>query len=902
MSYSDGLNELGKYLEEIDSETDHRLNRYSKNKIKLEKERDIFDKRVPFTTYFYTEENEKTINLDLLLRPPPPSGCCGDCFCTIWEVYTDGVDELTTLYEYIPGSVKAFLNGDLVTTFIETGPMTILFTGTFDEGDELKINYVYETGNDCTTEPYDVIEEVCTGSTVRDSFWNSSNITASSNGPWVSTTDIWNTGDWHTDSPTSPFGTGSSTFLTLSSGTIESYGQITQVGPAAFGVKKNYSASAPWNMNVVTGRFKFRLTNMTIPTTTGKSVKFTYGAAALKLNISSVGGSMQLITSLGTTTIAKTDWQVDTNYIAEIKLNLLNHTAVGNFYLSSVPDVIQDTVSGTTAANEQVGLGYSYAPWMGMFLESDNSTPWTVRLYYQENLSWHDSSATMETFNRIVSPSEYGWGGGWVTKDGQVPQNTPGIQWSVDGTGGIMTVTNGAATDGSGSFYELPDGPVDVRFSISDYATPSSSLLFMSFKQIPANSPSTGVSHRLTVDINENNTVITAGDTVRSQSTTINTTLFTGSPVNVHYQAKFSGAAIKLWPSGEDEPLEWTITVNAETKMEYISWFITDDTSESTTTFKIGPVITSAGTETGVAIVAPGPNASGLHGSGYLDISPQDEERENSIFSVAAPNLTLHGTSNGNGRLKNWATADPNDGNTYPFSWSDGSYSIDESGNANQFGDMVFGVFGGYGPGVLRSINQGLGSWVIDPDALAYFGRKTVAGLNVRMRGNLYGSVGGSKQPEQNNDATWLVAIKAYGYADATINTAQDVFYYDYTALGFDMHYQQMSFQIGHQFESYPYDIILTSDDSYGLSVGTNGVSYLQYSVEIRNLLQAMQDWGPVDGAFLFPPVAGYEASVNNRRWELFDPAFGAVVFHDDPCPPNTLTPPVEETPDETPA
>ena len=79
----DKLNQIGKYIGKTQNNADDALKRYSANIPKVERVRDVFDRVIPFTMTFMTEDYHHGVSLDLFFRPPPPSACCEDCFCVV---------------------------------------------------------------------------------------------------------------------------------------------------------------------------------------------------------------------------------------------------------------------------------------------------------------------------------------------------------------------------------------------------------------------------------------------------------------------------------------------------------------------------------------------------------------------------------------------------------------------------------------------------------------------------------------------------------------------------------------------------------------------------------------------------------------------------------------------------
>lgn len=142
----DNLNQLGKQLNENRDVADTAL---SKNKPiipQIERTRDVMDYTVPFEMEFRTQREGHRVTLDLNFMPPPKTGCCADCVCTICEFFAGGITE--TLYQvtyaYVPGTVHAYKN-NAPTPFQETDPTLGRVTVWAQNDSDVVICYVYDT-------------------------------------------------------------------------------------------------------------------------------------------------------------------------------------------------------------------------------------------------------------------------------------------------------------------------------------------------------------------------------------------------------------------------------------------------------------------------------------------------------------------------------------------------------------------------------------------------------------------------------------------------------------------------------------------------------------------------------------------------------------------------------------
>lgn len=168
---TDSIKQIGKNIKQISENSKNALNRYAKKLPAVEKIRDIFDSRIAFNHKFKVPSTTQRVKLSLNFSPPPPSGCCGDCFCTACETFRDGNEAIQLQYPYISGSVNVFINNNRTTNFSQTDPdagIITLGTSVTANVDEVKVCYVYNYA-DCSGTEVPPPEDCCG---ITDSFEN----------------------------------------------------------------------------------------------------------------------------------------------------------------------------------------------------------------------------------------------------------------------------------------------------------------------------------------------------------------------------------------------------------------------------------------------------------------------------------------------------------------------------------------------------------------------------------------------------------------------------------------------------------------------------------------------------------------------------------------------------------
>lgn len=149
---SDGLNEIGKYLNRNRKDTDHVLKRTVHTYPLIERARDIFDEDIPFEMVFETDDRTTRVVLDVSFNKPPPQGLFdGDCGIfdsfsrTVvagwgisevgnfqWSDFSDG--SFTTYVDDVSGILIADAHSSAGNRIIPfTGlPLTVRFNVSFD--------------------------------------------------------------------------------------------------------------------------------------------------------------------------------------------------------------------------------------------------------------------------------------------------------------------------------------------------------------------------------------------------------------------------------------------------------------------------------------------------------------------------------------------------------------------------------------------------------------------------------------------------------------------------------------------------------------------------------------------------------------------------------------------------
>lgn len=143
----DNLNQLGKGLKQGSNKSTRALKRTKKIIPQVERVRDIVDSTVPVTLEFKILHEDHRVLLDLNFMPPPKTGCCAGCFCSVCEFFDGGITEteVQLTYAYVPGTVVVFKNDIETQYFEETDPQLALITLWAHNDEDVIVCYVYDT-------------------------------------------------------------------------------------------------------------------------------------------------------------------------------------------------------------------------------------------------------------------------------------------------------------------------------------------------------------------------------------------------------------------------------------------------------------------------------------------------------------------------------------------------------------------------------------------------------------------------------------------------------------------------------------------------------------------------------------------------------------------------------------
>ena len=144
---ADDSNQLGKNLKKNQQEADFANKRTKAIIPQIERVRDVLDKVIYFELEFEQKREGHRVLLDIDFMPPPKSGCCADCSCSVCEFYAAGYTEtlFKTTYGYVPGTVHVFKNEFESTEFEETSPELGHVTVWSHNDEATVICYVYLT-------------------------------------------------------------------------------------------------------------------------------------------------------------------------------------------------------------------------------------------------------------------------------------------------------------------------------------------------------------------------------------------------------------------------------------------------------------------------------------------------------------------------------------------------------------------------------------------------------------------------------------------------------------------------------------------------------------------------------------------------------------------------------------
>lgn len=150
---TDKLNQLGKSLGSMKSDSEDALRRFQPDLSTIERARDVFDLSTPFEMTFPIRENDREHFLDLVFQKPPP-----DCLGGEWTVtcegfsFTDGDAHLIQLSRgYFPDSLSVFVNDVPVSSSsidqVDPGAGLVYVTG-LNNATDVTVCYFFSCG--CT--------------------------------------------------------------------------------------------------------------------------------------------------------------------------------------------------------------------------------------------------------------------------------------------------------------------------------------------------------------------------------------------------------------------------------------------------------------------------------------------------------------------------------------------------------------------------------------------------------------------------------------------------------------------------------------------------------------------------------------------------------------------------------
>lgn len=679
-------------------------------------------------------------------------------------------------------------------------------------------------------------------------------------GPWTNgAATMWGNPSPNLGSPTSWLNWG----LTSTFGDASDLAAVTASGATAtlmvssdeFGVRLPYLVTAPWNRDVITGRFNFQFVDMPA----GIELELTYGAVKAILRLTD--GEIDVETGSGTSTGAFTDWVEDQYYVAELSLDLVNN---------EVRVKVQRETGGTevfeltrAADGERAGDG-TYQPFIGIWLRSLTAT---ARIQFKplRSLMYADATtAEQDIFGGSTSVS--GWGLPWLTYLSPSNQtDDPSLIYEADGT--IRVLDGSTSTSG---YIERPldGGSLDLAFSISDYSSvplaQRFNLLILHFDTIL---PST-LRHRASIG----GTIGLSVGTGTGSSLNTSTALFNaGDPVNVRIQFSSGGMRMKVWAGGTAEPSAWTLELpRITTPWPALVLGVMYNAPNNVVGYQVrlGPLDLDTGEEPARLLVGPDDLGAVLFG-------------------------TNAGAANTRGRFRSWPFTDP------------GGYAV--VFGSDQYTQLQFGV-----PNATPHYQAGVVWPVFGPDisngipyqrfhrisSLAFpivLFKEEPVDYAIRVKGTLRVHIGEGKREDLG--ATGIlepvnVTIETFDYGlgasvtppthtEYTIETGTDVWnsIYENVQVGSD--------------ETKAFEFVADSD--HLVDVG-DGSKVLQMSVRIdgidHELFEAVRLAGPLwGGIFLVTPNNGnVSAFFSTISFELVPTSLGYPISpRVDPCLPNPL-------------
>lgn len=682
-------------------------------------------------------------------------------------------------------------------------------------------------------------------------------------GPFTS--GIWS-GNWQLW-PSSPSGSSSDNY-NFDSSTLDGTWTIAN-SPAGYGTRLIYTGSAPWNRNVVTGRFRFQFSR--VPVSPTYALELVYGAATVRVSPADTAGELRLTTAGGATATSIPSVLANQWYVADISLDLLNNTTRVQFWKELTPGSI--TVINQLANFERVGDGV-YQPFLGIHMRNPETFPVTLTMDLNGLRSFAYSDATSTSLSMgWASPSTAGWGGDWVTYGAQTLNDiSPGIDPNIsyESNGVTATMTSTGTTNGwiqrpiNGesaidlAFSVLVEGPGGLpEFHFYLWPPPGNRL---NVRRIKVTFPNT-VSVTLTgTGTGFTNTVLPAG-------------LFTVK-TNVRIAVHGAGVQVRFWLPGTPEPTAWSAE-NLSTQGVVSPW------PGDNMVWGIKPTSFK---------VTIGPLSD--YGEVFLKTAKSFELVTTGVQTLTAPVST-------NQTWGPYGTVDfgyPNDGREYAVAWGapNGTFvsSLTNSpGGPEHYGTMQWSLFDDGGPGAPRHLDQrvagtNLPVYYYEEGGIEIPVKVVVRGEITATIGGGNGPFGGGPYPGALSQKDVVIDIK--GFTRGPVNPGlpvilgtgetSTIFGYTRTTVGVLALLNSQNWQ--------PFSAVF--ELGQGVDRYLDGTTHLAWGVEIRDLMTHLHEIGGYYQNF-FPSGTRLDVNLRNVTYELaLDPDY-SYPAQIDPCTGETL-------------
>lgn len=138
----DRFRQVVKRLEQTNDDVNFALMRDYKPIPLVESVRDEFDWEMPFVMDFDNPNPTRSVELNLFFKPPANSPCSQGCFAGFCEVF-ESETVLDTVYDFLPDTVRVYINEIPTESFNITGSNQVTLTVTPTEGEQIVVAYVY---------------------------------------------------------------------------------------------------------------------------------------------------------------------------------------------------------------------------------------------------------------------------------------------------------------------------------------------------------------------------------------------------------------------------------------------------------------------------------------------------------------------------------------------------------------------------------------------------------------------------------------------------------------------------------------------------------------------------------------------------------------------------------------